>query len=341
MNRSSGCALRRSAFMLLLLAVLAVDFVPTLRAGALDLLSEEQNAAVQSVSQALTQEHVLLIGSDVPSEELAFSAGRKVTAVNGEGSVLAYATTRRSETLFKLLKRMELTAAPLELALVDVSDEEIVITISNELTYYETETVVTKSPVLTTDDYTLPKGTQQVVQQGSDGVSHMTYEVVWADGQLLSRQAVAEEVELAAVPTTVRSGTLVREAARGDTIRSVVMLDDGSGYLLLASGDALHFTGSMQVKCTAYTTGHGGVGTITYTGTTVAVGCVAVDKSVIPLGTRMFVASNDGYLTYGMARAEDIGVKGAKLDLYMDSYDECIQFGVRRSTVYFLEDEEQ
>ena len=64
---------------------------------------------------------------------------------------------------------------------------------------------------------------------------------------------------------------------------------DGSGYLLMQSGDALHFTGSMEVKCTAYTTGYDGVGTITATGTTVAHGCVAVDKSVIPLGTTMFI----------------------------------------------------
>lgn len=341
MNQSFVSVLRRGVFAVLLAAVLAVSLVPTLRAGALELLSGGQSAAVQSVSQALSSEHVILIGSDVLPEELTFSAGRKVTAMNGEGNVIAYATTRRSETLQKLLARMKLTVAPLELALVDVSEDEISVTISNELTYYERETVVTPSPVLITNDYTLPKGTQQVVQQGSDGLSHMTYEVVWADGQLLSRQAVAEEVEVAAVPTTVRSGSLVSEAVRGDTIREVITLDDGSGYLLLTSGDTLRFTGSMEVKCTAYTSGHGGVGTTTYTGSSVAVGCAAVDKSVIPLGTRMFIASNDGYLTYGMACAEDIGVKGAKVDLYMESYDDCIRFGVRRSTVYFLETAEE
>ena len=110
---------------------------------------------------------------------------------------------------------------------------------------------------------------------------------------------------------------------------------DGSGYLLMQSGDALHFTGSMEVKCTAYTTGYDGVGTITATGTTVARGCVAVDKSVIPLGTTMFITS--GSHTYGMAHAEDTGVRGAKIDLYMDTYNECIQFGRRNSVAYFLD----
>ena len=78
-----------------------------------------------------------------------------------------------------------------------------------------------------------------------------------------------------------------------------------------------------------------GVGTITATGTTVAHGCVAVDKSVIPLGTTMFITS--GSYTYGMAHAEDTGVRGAKIDLFMDTYDECIQFGRRNSVAYFLD----
>ena len=103
------------------------------------------------------------------------------------------------------------------------------------------------------------------------------------------------------------------------------------------SGDALHFSGSMAVTCTAYTTGYDGVGTITATGTTVRRGCVAVDKRVIPLGTNMFITTASGSYTYGMARAEDTGVRGAKIDLFMDSYDECIQFGRRSATAYFLD----
>ena len=83
----------------------------------------------------------------------------------------------------------------------------------------------------------------------------------------------------------------------------------------------------MEVKCTAYTTGYDGVGTRTAT--------VVVDKSVIPLGTTMFITS--GSYTYGMSHAEDTGVRGAKIDLFMDTYNECIQFGRRNSVAYFLD----
>lgn len=90
------------------------------------------------------------------------------------------------------------------------------------------------------------------------------------------------------------------------------------------------------MKGTAYTTG-GKVGTRTASGTQVRVGVVAVDRSVMPLGTKVYVVSNDGSYVYGFAVAEDTGVRGNIIDLYMDTYNECIQFGVRDCTVYILD----
>ena len=75
-----------------------------------------------------------------------------------------------------------------------------------------------------------------------------------------------------------------------------------------------------------------------YSGTVVKVGSVAVDPSVIPLGTRMYIVSNDGEYVYGISTAEDIGagVDGARVDLYMDTTEEAIQFGWRDCIVYIL-----
>ena len=68
------------------------------------------------------------------------------------------------------------------------------------------------------------------------------------------------------------------------------------------------------------------------------VGSVAVDPSVIPLGTRMYIVSTDGEYIYGIATAEDIGagVDGARVDLYMDTTAECWVFGYRACDVYIL-----
>jgi 3D (Asp-Asp-Asp) domain-containing protein len=50
----------------------------------------------------------------------------------------------------------------------------------------------------------------------------------------------------------------------------------------------------------------------------------------------MFIVAKGG-IVYGSAVAEDTGIRGNKLDLYHDTYNECIQFGRRGCTVYILE----
>jgi 3D (Asp-Asp-Asp) domain-containing protein len=66
--------------------------------------------------------------------------------------------------------------------------------------------------------------------------------------------------------------------------------------------------------------------------------CIAVDPDVIPYGTRMFIITSDGAFVYGVSTAEDCGgaIKGDRLDLYMPTYRECMQFGRQDCTVYFL-----
>ena len=62
-------------------------------------------------------------------------------------------------------------------------------------------------------------------------------------------------------------------------------------------------------------------------------GVVAVDPSVIPLGTRLYIPG------YGMAVAADTGgaIVGDRIDLCMESYGEAMDFGRRTIKVYILE----
>lgn len=62
-------------------------------------------------------------------------------------------------------------------------------------------------------------------------------------------------------------------------------------------------------------------------------GLVAVDPNVIPLGTRLYIPG------YGHALADDTGgaIRGNRIDLAFDSYEEAIQFGRREVTVYIVE----
>lgn len=72
----------------------------------------------------------------------------------------------------------------------------------------------------------------------------------------------------------------------------------------------------------------------TASGTMPAVGrTVAVDPTVIPLGTKLHIEG------VGVRIAEDTGrkIKGRKLDLFLSSMNACTRFGVRSRQVYILD----
>ena len=79
---------------------------------------------------------------------------------------------------------------------------------------------------------------------------------------------------------------------------------------------------------------------ITYSGVKAVPGVtVAVDTSIIPLGSDVLVDYGDGVINY--YRADDTGsaIKGNKLDLCVGSHQEAINLGVRTATVYWVEAE--
>ncbi len=107
--------------------------------------------------------------------------------------------------------------------------------------------------------------------------------------------------------------------------------------IITCEGAVLKYTKKLDCVATAYSC-DGEVG-YTYSGTPARVGAIAVDPTFIPLGTRLYIHTNDGKYIYGVAVAEDIGgsIKGNIIDLYFNTEAECWQFGVRDCTVYVLE----
>lgn len=67
---------------------------------------------------------------------------------------------------------------------------------------------------------------------------------------------------------------------------------------------------------------------------------IAVDTSVIPLGTKVYVEGLNGANSYGYAVAADTGsaIKNMKIDLYMDSHADALKWGFKKVNVYLLED---
>ncbi|WP_283592879.1 SH3 domain-containing protein [Paraclostridium bifermentans] len=84
----------------------------------------------------------------------------------------------------------------------------------------------------------------------------------------------------------------------------------------------------MNVNASAYA-GH----SITATGTTPKWGTIAVDPSVIPYGTKVYIPKFDMVFT-----AEDCGgaIKGNKIDIFMNSESECTTFGRQNIEIQIL-----
>ena len=95
------------------------------------------------------------------------------------------------------------------------------------------------------------------------------------------------------------------------------------------------FKQTIFVDATAYSPDDPYVaGHYTASGTKVRRGIIAVDPKVIPLGTRVYIPG------YGEAVAEDTGgaIKGNRIDIAFDSYDEAINFGRQSLQIYIIED---
>ena len=334
--KRSARSRKRSFTALALACALCAGTFAMVHADALYILTGAGDEAVlldETAEAPDFSSQMVYVGSGANGYELTLKAGRPVRIQYGN-TILG--TTAQGETVSELLARFDIIPGPLDGVLVDIGESRITLTVGSDLTYYEarTRTQGYETQRVATPD--LLQGQEEVVQAGKIGISTDIYEVVWSNGHEISRQWV-EQTESTAVTEIIRYGTSGTSVDPSDKLVNVSTGSDGSGVLTFASGATMKFSQARTMKCTAYTAGHDGVGTRTATGTTVHRGTVAVDQRYIPLGTRMFIVTEKGSYVYGMAKAEDTGMRGDnKLDLYMDTYAECINFGRRDCKVYIL-----
>ena len=99
------------------------------------------------------------------------------------------------------------------------------------------------------------------------------------------------------------------------------------------SEEGFSYKAVMAMEATAYLPTDGSGEGLTAMGIPATYGVVAVDPSIIPLGSRVYIPG------YGEAIAADTGgaIIGYCIDLCMESYAECMNFGRRVVTVYVLD----
>lgn len=193
----------------------------------------------------------------------------------------------------------------------------------------ESETVPFES--VTQFTYDLKPGESKVTQAGENGTTEYVYEERIVNGKLEKTTKVSETVLKAPVSEIVQKGKL----APGATMSPLpydIELDK--------NGVPVHYSKVYTGSGTAYTNDRGLCGTTTSIGMKAQVGVVAVDPKVIPYGTELYIVAVDGSYVYGYAVAGDTGgamrAGHAIVDLFMNTYEDCVQFGRRNVNLYVI-----
>jgi len=168
-------------------------------------------------------------------------------------------------------------------------------------------------PIIHQPDAMMEKGMEAVVEEGVPGTKLATVRQILEDGREAGFEILSEKVVVQPKPEVVKVGTRdANDPSRG-TIR---------------------FRKMLIMEASAYTAFDDGQSGMTATGIPARRGVVAVEPRVIPLGTRLYI------MGYGTAIAADTGgaIRGAKIDLCYEDYNEAIRFGRRTVEVYILAD---
>ncbi len=191
------------------------------------------------------------------------------------------------------------------------------------------ETVPSEVEEIPTSLYYRKQDKVQVVQQGTDGLDTVTYRETWVDGQQVDTEEIGRETQIGMIPTIQK--VYGEQASVSSFVGPEV--EDG----VPVEGVAAVYTSQRATAYSASGTAKGASGRrLTY-------GTVAINPSIIPYGSLMYITSDDGKFVYGYAYAADTGAAmmtgHAFIDLYYETYDESVDNAVIPVTVYVLDDE--
>ncbi len=167
------------------------------------------------------------------------------------------------------------------------------------------------------------EGRQLLMQAGSEGHFRREFMVRRVDGVEISRQIISEGI-LPPTEEIVAIGTYVDPTPTPEPVRT-------PAWLPPAPDGPVDCVGTMNVFATWYTAASAGGSGWTATGVQVERGIVAVDPSVIPLGTQMYIP---GY-GYGVAADTGGGIIGDMIDLGFGA-DDVYDWHTRRVDICIL-----
>ena len=238
------------------------------------------------------------------------------------------------------LAKGETVSDALDIAGLEVREHDI-LSVDEEKTAEEGEeiTLTRVDYIITTEEETIQRGKTYrgtsliknnktvLLSYGKNGTLVNTYSQKVVDGIYMERELVSSEVTKKATDDlyVVGDGSVISPLDYGFEIVDGIPVNYEKVFT--------------NVRATGY---YAPYGAGTATGRLAQVGYVAVDPKIVPYGTKMWIVAhgNTGFV-YGYALAADTG--GAMLsgknfvDLYYETYYECVLNGLRRVDVYILE----
>jgi uncharacterized protein YabE (DUF348 family) len=168
-------------------------------------------------------------------------------------------------------------------------------------------------------NFTLTPGSTRILARGHAGLRETTVRFTQRDGGPIAKNVIASRIVQKPAARVVVDG--LSEYAAFVRLERYGL--DKTAYVAQAA---------LQMVATAYTAGCPGCSGRTALGYRAGHGIVAVDPSVIPLGTRLYIPG------YGPAIAGDTGgsIHGLRIDLGFNSLSDALRFGRREVTVFRL-----
>lgn len=180
------------------------------------------------------------------------------------------------------------------------------------------------------EDKDILKGETKVEVEGQPGNNELLYKITYHNGKQVEKKFIEEVVLTEPVDKVIKKGTKVElqvASSRGEItrVKSTSYSNSSSkGNSSSSNSNRKH----ISVVATAYTGN-----SITSTGINPKWGTIAVDPSVIPYGTKVYIPQFDKIFI-----AEDCGsaIKGNKIDIYMNDEEAVKNWGRKRIDIYIV-----
>ncbi|MCJ7855222.1 G5 domain-containing protein [Lachnospiraceae bacterium NSJ-143] len=175
------------------------------------------------------------------------------------------------------------------------------------------------------DNADIEEGKEKVSQEGKNGILEITKKQIYVNGKIDRVEETGRQVIKEPVDKIIQVGTK-KKAVEQPAAKAAV--SNASGSI-----DGINYKSAIKMVSTAYTPNDPGCTGTTSTGIPAKKGVVAIDPSVIPYGTKLYIPG------YGTAVAADTGgaINGNRIDLCYNTLSEAYGWGRRSVTVYILE----